>query len=315
MAKAEEIFGLESNLSVAVGANRILSARLAEMCAMRERALDWSDIEGVHDMRVASRRLRSAVRDFLPSLPRARRLRRWAGDLRELAATLGEVRDQDVALAALGGLAEKTPDEKTLAGLQVFIAERETRRETARAALVEAVAEERLAVLQARFVLAFDRSLQAAKPDAPTLRQAGERIIAAGWRDFARLSRSLYKPFRVEPLHRLRIAAKRLRYALELFAPFWPPETLTPLAAQVAQMQGALGDLHDCDVWLEDCGARLAASAADTAERHAAVWLMRHFVKDRTNSYREALAVWRDWETTGFGQTLTGVLQGAEENL
>src|SRR5467141_2521044 len=76
----------------------VLSARMEKMCKLRSRALNWSDPEGVHDMRVASRRLRSALADFKPylrrgSLPLTR--------LKEIARSLGAVRDEDVVLAAL----------------------------------------------------------------------------------------------------------------------------------------------------------------------------------------------------------------------
>jgi CHAD domain-containing protein len=305
MARSEEITGLTGAESVHDGARQVLRTRLNEMCGFRERALDWSDVEGVHDMRVAARRLRSALRDFLPFLRRAGKLRQWNAELRELAATLGAVRDQDVALAALRELAEKAPDEQTQAGLALFVAEREALLAPAREALVEAVAPDRLEVLQARFVLAYDHI----EADDPTpLRETGQRIAVAGWDDFARLSRSLYAPFRVRPLHRLRIAAKRLRYALELFTPYWPPDTLAPLAAQVAEMQGALGDLHDCDLWLDDFGQRLAKPLTDPDARHAAFWLMRHFSKERTQRYRDALALWHDWETNKLDAQLATAL-------
>ena len=310
MAKAEEIPGLESGLSVSEGAQRILTKRLEEMCASREPALDWSDPEGVHDMRVVSRRLRSALRDFLPFLPHTHGLRRWGQDLCALSGVLGAVRDHDVALAAFARLIEKAPDETTAAGLAGFVAGREAQREKARATLTEAVAVERLAVLQARFVLAFDDSFQAArkKSRGTSLGQAGKSILAAGWQDFARLSDSLYAPLRPRPLHRLRIVAKRLRYALELFAPFWRPETLAPIAAQVAAMQSALGDLHDCDIWLADCSARLKSSTTERPARDAAFWLMRQFIRDRTDSYRKALVLWHDWERTGLAQQLADAL-------
>ncbi|MBA2645618.1 MAG: CHAD domain-containing protein, partial [Pyrinomonadaceae bacterium] len=64
MAKANEIKGLDCGADVLSGVRLVLRTRLAEMCALGNRATDWSNIEGVHDMRVASRRLRSAMKDF-----------------------------------------------------------------------------------------------------------------------------------------------------------------------------------------------------------------------------------------------------------
>ena len=78
MSKASEIVGLDCEASAAEGIRLLLHTRLEEMCVLRDGALDWSDIEGVHDMRVGSRRLRSALRDFKPFLKR--RKHRRAGD-------------------------------------------------------------------------------------------------------------------------------------------------------------------------------------------------------------------------------------------
>ena len=66
MAKAREIAALECDGDGVEGIRRVLLTRLDEVCEFREQALDFSDIKGVHAMRVASRRLRSASRDFAP---------------------------------------------------------------------------------------------------------------------------------------------------------------------------------------------------------------------------------------------------------
>src|SRR5215210_5249506 len=98
--KAKEIVGLDCGASAAAGIRLVMRSRLEEMCAFRAAALDWSEMEGVHDMRVASRRLRSLVRDFSPYF-RNRKLRRSTIALKRIADALGAVRDQDVALLAL----------------------------------------------------------------------------------------------------------------------------------------------------------------------------------------------------------------------
>jgi hypothetical protein len=139
-----------------------------------------------------------------------------------------------------------------------------------------------------------------------------------------KLSNCLHHPADNDPLHRMRIAAKRLRYAMELFAPCWGGK-LTTLAQEVSELQGSLGELHDCDVWIDDLGARLdrkgagftdaRAGAAGKREqtRRAAVWLMIHFSKERSKHFREALARWEEWETTGFFAQLDSILNEAGE--
>src|SRR5258708_35338635 len=94
------------------------------MCALRDRALDWNDPEGVHDMRVASRRLRSALADFKPDL-RCGTLPR--GRLKMIAAALGTVRDEDVSLLALESLKTKVA-EQIAQGIEAIADERRRRR-------------------------------------------------------------------------------------------------------------------------------------------------------------------------------------------
>ena len=78
----------------------VLATRFQEMQGFHDAALDFSDPEGVHSMRVASRRLRSALRDFMPYI-RRRDLTSLLKQTKSIAAALGEVRDQDVAIEAL----------------------------------------------------------------------------------------------------------------------------------------------------------------------------------------------------------------------
>ncbi|HEU4595360.1 MAG TPA: CHAD domain-containing protein, partial [Pyrinomonadaceae bacterium] len=84
MAKAKKIEGLDCGADAGSGVRQVLLTRLGEMCEFREAALDWSDPEGVHDMRVASRRLRSALRDFMPHLQRRGRFDEARDELRRL---------------------------------------------------------------------------------------------------------------------------------------------------------------------------------------------------------------------------------------
>jgi CHAD domain-containing protein len=55
-------------------------------------------------------------------------------------------------------------------------------------------------------------------------------------------------PARVSELHDMRIAAKRLRYTMEIFAPCFPDAEFAPLYEIVKSVQEQIGDIHDCDV-------------------------------------------------------------------
>src|SRR2546425_10334956 len=78
MAKAKPISRTHCHAPARVAIAHVLTTRLDEMCALRDAALDWSELEGVHDMRVASRRLRGTLQDFMPFLKKRRFAQRLA---------------------------------------------------------------------------------------------------------------------------------------------------------------------------------------------------------------------------------------------
>jgi CHAD domain-containing protein len=134
-------------------------------------------------------------------------------------------------------------------------------------------------------------------------------IIIDRLKELEKLSNGLFRPFDVETLHEMRIAAKRLRYAIELFQQCWG-RPLATYAKRTAQMQTALGDVHDCDVWIESFGNEINKARKEKQDENlkAFVWLLSHFVKLRTKHLRKAFALWRDWEAKDTGGTLRSVL-------
>jgi len=346
MTKAKEITGLNGAASASDGIKLTLMTRMDEMCVGRDAALDWSDIEGVHDMRVASRRLRSALHDFAPYL-RKRRLSVARGELKAVAGALGKVRDHDVAIEELEKLAAGAPPE-IAAGIEKFADERRAARVGTRAMLLDALTEQAIAQLREDFSGALEKAVRPrgkrrrkkkhkgeSADESFTFRDAGREIITARLAEVHELSASLYHPLDAEPLHRLRIAAKRLRYAIELFSQGFPAGALKPFAEEVAALQSSLGTLHDCDEWIAALGARLARqapsghsddhgggwhgvaiddhaddgdSAARQSERCAAVWLLNRFVKTRAKHFRLSLGRWNEWETNRFVARLQSAL-------
>jgi CHAD domain-containing protein len=118
-------------------------------------------------------------------------------------------------------------------------------------------------------------------------------------------------------LHELRILAKRLRYAAETFSCCWEPN-LHAIAKEISLLQTSLGELHDCDVWLEGLSARLKqlegkrhSDEQDLAVRAGAIWLIRHFAAARMDHYRAALGRWQEWTTNDFLAKLEAVIKAA----
>jgi CHAD domain-containing protein len=106
MAKARAIPDLEAGASFADAAAKVVAVRAQELADHSENVLDTTDIERVHDMRVATRRLRAVLEIFAPCFPKALH-RDVLHDVKALADALGERRDPDVHIAALDALAAR----------------------------------------------------------------------------------------------------------------------------------------------------------------------------------------------------------------
>jgi len=313
MAKAKEITGLDCAADALEWAAIVLRVRFDEVIELRVAALDFSDIEGVHQMRVATRRLRSALRDFLPLLKK-RPLKRVRRNLKEIADALGAVRDQDVAILALEHLQAAAIDQINLQikeGIEKLIEERRTVRETAQTDLIQTLDSGGLAKLQVDFTAALDKAVRKNKRKrVVSFNEAGGEAVAASLRELGDLGACVYEPFNVEKLHEMRIAAKRLRYAVELFMACWG-ERVAPFAVEIAEMQSFLGEVHDCDVWLENLSVRMRKrqnGVVTGSEHKAAVWLLSEFIKTRTKNYRAALKIWSEWETTDFTERMQAII-------
>ena len=106
MARAREIEELECDQSFALAAAWVIEVRAKEMIDQAAGVLDLDQIERVHDMRVATRRLQAAMEVFRKCFPRKRR-RAALKQVRALADALGERRDPDVSIERLEGFADQ----------------------------------------------------------------------------------------------------------------------------------------------------------------------------------------------------------------
>ncbi len=108
MSKPREIPGLSTELPFGEAAARVLEVRCQELMDHSENVLDIDRIEGVHDMRVATRRLRAAIEVFWQCFP-AKPRKKVLAEVKALADALGERRDRDVAIAVLRDFSESMP--------------------------------------------------------------------------------------------------------------------------------------------------------------------------------------------------------------
>src|SRR5438132_4979519 len=118
MARARPVPGFAESASFREAAIRTVEVRTEEVFEHRDNVLDISDIERVHNMRVATRRLRAALEVFEPCFPR-REFKAALAEVKAIADALGERRDRDVTIAALEDFAEgmRAPDRPGVSSL------------------------------------------------------------------------------------------------------------------------------------------------------------------------------------------------------
>ena len=318
MAKAKRI-RIKCHAPARAGIKLVLLTRFDELLSWREAALDWADPEGVHSMRVASRRLRSALRDFMPYV-RKRRLAPVLKPLRQLARALGDVRDHDVAILGLEEIQKHAPRE-TSAALTELIETRKAIREEARKELEAVITTEELQALQLEFLARVDEATASSErkskqTDEPrvTFADMSRAVLLARLKEFEKLSNALFRPLDGDALHEMRIAVKRLRYAIELFQPCWPRAIATH-AKRAARIQTTLGDIHDCDVWIASVGKLIVRARKQNEHERikGLVSLLSYFTKLRTKYLRRALARWCEWEAQDSSGKLRAAVAPKEE--
>jgi triphosphatase len=244
----------------------IMTAGRAHFQANLAAALDGRAPEGVHQVRVALRRLRSALTIFKKYIPAAQRT--WLRDeAKALLTLLGPVRDLDVLIHELAApVAKKVSEDAGLATLMRGARAAQTKAHTA---AVRALQGPRTGRLMARLDAWIAGRGWLADGDEKT---RNARSISA--EDFARrtLNRRLRKihaeyddieALTVDERHELRIAVKKVRYGVEFLASVLPEKRVARLSAALKHLQDNLGHLNDLDV--AERTVTTLVKAADTA--------------------------------------------------
>jgi len=202
---------------------------------------DHDDPEFVHQARVALRRMRSALRLWRKRTAFPARLAR---DLQWIGRELGAARDADVLLLeTLPHLAEGLPPRHRRA-LRRLTAAAQTRRAQARAHTQAALASARFARL-ALDLLAWAHA--APEPAGASLRKRAPRDLARAL-ERLRGAALFFAALSPQRRHAVRILAKRLRYALDLFAVALPAAPTSEYLARLSALQDVLGELNDVAV-------------------------------------------------------------------
>ena len=216
------------------------------------------DDTGVHQARVASRRLREGLPVLAAGLKRGKKAER---KVRRVTEALGTVREMDVTVQVLDELARrpKIPRDAVEDVRGHVLAERERRRVT----MLERLRDLDTAKLTRRLEeVALDLTLAT---DGQPWRETLSARLGRRAKRFAAAIHQVGQIYAPDRLHAVRIATKKLRYVLELAADARVPGT-RPLVATLKRAQETLGRLNDLHV----IQGHVAAVQLNPPERHGA---------------------------------------------
>jgi CHAD domain-containing protein len=252
MTDARKIFpiGLQPTQSLAEAGKKVLGYHFHNFLKYEDAVRADENIEALHDMRVATRQMRAAIRIFGQGFtPGA--LRFLKSGLKKTAQSLGLVRDLDVFIEKFTAYQrEFSPAER--AELAPLLEYCQLQRDRARAALLahlDSKAYKRFKAGAAVFIKEEGEGIKPIPVNKPIRYQIRHVVSSLIYSHYEALRG--YEPFlenaSVELLHQLRIDAKHFRYAVENFQEILGRESAMVIA-EIKQIQNHLGDLNDAEV-------------------------------------------------------------------
>lgn len=263
------------DFSVSAGTMPLTAFRLIALNCLKHMqrnqtgAATTNDPEYIHQMRVATRRLRASVQLFKPLLPPP-----FADDivapLRELMHALGRVRDLDIVMTEIiSPVIADMPNDPALLALSAVITERQYQ---TRLEAMHALAQPAYGHLQLQAAALLNSPAFIAPPVHQSQATLSGFAQAQLQSHCARTINHAARAHADEPnsLHRLRISIKRLRYAMEFFRAMMPAKASNKILQNLAATQEKLGQLND----LASAGAVLMHCAANDTNLRLAINLI-----------------------------------------
>lgn len=288
------------NDSMAEAGRKLMLHNLAQMQHYLPTAIIGEDIEGVHKMRVATRRLRSVLDIFVRYMD-TDAYRIVQKRLRQTARRLGGVRDLDVFRGYITQYIETELSGDTEPLLPLF-AVFDAQYGKARRRLEKWLNGEKYS----NFVLTFSAMLQSGDTQLGEdlhlyeVNQMVPRLIYADL-EYVRLHRPFLSQAGPDELHAIRLDLKRLRYALESFAEVLGAEVETVIKALKRQQDhfGELNDMHVAVKLLNDWMKSLAKPDRDAAKA------FRHYCQARAEALTAQVpSVWEEFDNQQIRRAL-----------
>jgi triphosphatase len=264
------------------------------------RGLD--DAEGPHQLRIGLRRLRTALSLFSAALkgPEATRLN---AEARWLGQEVGSLRDLDVLTNDIVRRdADAHADEPALAVLVNTLEQRAAKQREHLRKLITEPRTQQFVIDIARFVetrgwLVPD-DLDQTERLAAAISQTACDALSKRWKKVPRKTREL-ENLDAEGRHELRKQMKKLRYAVEFFAPLFPRKRVEPFLKRLKNLQTVFGDLNDAAMVKAHFSNADAPGADDPSKQRAIGWVIGASQTRADFGWPKARVLWRKLNRTG----------------
>ncbi|AGN26925.1 hypothetical protein A3206_07720 [Candidatus Methanomassiliicoccus intestinalis] len=258
--------------------------------------------EDIHDIRVASRRLRTGIPIF-SSCFEGKEAAKWLKALKSLTNSLGDARDSDVFIKYLSRY-EDQPLTEIVERLKVS-------REKS-----YIFAKKRISQMHKSGILEdIISNLKEINCSDKNCYSLGLANICVRYSAVEKYSRNLDDVYDKTGHHKMRIAVKKFRYCLEVFSPLFDDKLSAELAS-LKELQDSLGKMHDFDVFLEKIPEIIRESVFEGADMDKILELQDLLLKNcresRDRLYTETRKVWKRLNDEYYKEHLTAKF---EENL
>lgn len=210
------------------------------------------DIEHIHRMRVASRRLRSALPLFKNCFLN-RAVSEWIKQIRKITSALGTARDLDVQIDCLEKIIHELPAEEYYSGVDRLQMRLKQKRGKNQSVVIHALDSIQGSGVINEMLSMFKELIEQKDHSYPythTVYKLASEAIVKRISRFLSYDEKIKNPKLTKELHAMRIEAKRLRYTLETFPSLYVDKLKNPIKI-MRNIQEILGNIQDCDVWLE----------------------------------------------------------------
>jgi putative phosphoesterase len=298
---------------------RFGAERLAKLLETLENQIDGvienEDVEYIHRMRVASRRIRAAMPLFRDCFPK-RKYKKWLKKVKEVTRLLGDARDLDVQIALMQRFKSKngTNAESPIADLLL------KNHKTIRAKIQPDIVRTLKGLQDSGILREMQEFFHGTAEDLQSLRFILASVLEkAYWNiayridDLLVMEQYVYEENEVLKHHEMRIRAKWLRYTMETFSQLYENK-LTEETEVMKRYQDVLGEVHDCDVLTEYARDFIMKTKRKTAFKaiimqgadgeQSLVGFLEYLKEQRKSHYSTFVNLWENDRKSGFFEKL-----------